>query len=69
MPKTNIIMETEQIRSLEEQRANIDWVSSWMLDVLKKDKDNVYDRLAELEALILLNDTKCQLERLIEGVK
>lgn len=62
-------METEQIRSLEEQRANIDWVSSWMLDVLKKDKDNVYDRLAELEALILLNDTKCQLERLIEGVK
>ena len=62
-------MTKEQIRSLEQQRANIDWVSSWMLDVLKKDKASRFDRLAELEALILLNDTKCQLERLIEGVK
>lgn len=62
-------METEQIRSLEEQRDNLDWVSTWMLDRLGEDKNNRFDGLVELEALVTLNCTKNLVEKLIQDIR
>lgn len=59
-------METKKkIEELREQISNLDWVMFFILDQVKRDRDNINDD-AVLDALTGLNDTKFELQALID---
>lgn len=59
-------METEKkITELKEQISNLDWVICYILDQVKNNRENTND-VAVLDGLIGLNNTKYELQSLVE---
>lgn len=58
-------METKKkIEELREQISNLDWVMCFILDQVKKDRDNI-DAVTAIDVLVGLNNTKYELQTLL----